>query len=93
MLDDHMEQVLRETLPGDVTENRVLVLDKADASERGSRVNPGSGRRKESCRIINDFSFDPNVAGGVNVDPVTEEVPDCLCGEAMPAVLSEIQRD
>ena len=43
-------------------------------------------------RIINDYSFDPTTArgekGGLNRDTVSEEVPPCLCGEALPALLN-----
>ena len=43
-------------------------------------------------RITNAYSFDPNTArgekGGLNRDTVNEEVPPCLCGEALPALLN-----
>ena len=43
-------------------------------------------------RIINDYSFDPSTArggkGGLNRDTVSEEVPSCLFGEALLALLN-----
>ena len=43
-------------------------------------------------RIINDYSFDRSTArgekGGLNRDTVSEEVPPCLCGETLPALLN-----
>ena len=43
-------------------------------------------------RIINDYSFDPSTArgekGGLNRDTVSDEVPPCLCGEALPTLLN-----
>ena len=45
-------------------------------------------------RIINDYSFESGAArgqkGGLNRDTLTEEVPKCLCGEALPALLKAI---
>ena len=42
-------------------------------------------------RIINDYSFDPSMArgekGGLNRGTVSEEVPPCLCEDALPALL------
>ena len=45
-------------------------------------------------RIINDLSFDPTTVripkGGLNLDTVTQDMPRCLCGEALPELLAEI---
>ena len=42
--------------------------------------------------IINDYSFDPSTVrgekGGLNRDTISEEVPPCLCGKALPALLN-----
>ena len=39
-------------------------------------------------RVINDLSFDPTTVrgtkGGLNLDTVTQDIPRCLCGEALP---------
>ena len=47
-------------------------------------------------RIINDFSFDLNTArctkGVLNRDTLTQDIPRCLCGEALPKLLAEIVR-
>ena len=60
--------------------------------------HPGSRRQNSRVtwsprvRIINDYSFDPSTArgekGGLNRDTASEEVPPCLCGEALPALLN-----
>ena len=46
-------------------------------------------------RTINDYSFDPSTArgekGGLDRDTVNEEVPPCLCGEALPALINVLR--
>lgn len=95
-IDAHMD-VVWEKLIDDVQQNRCLVFNKADVeSMEGVRVSPLGAVVGKKIRIINDFSFDPKLMrgqkGGVNADTVTEEVPDCLCGDTLPAFLSEITR-
>ena len=45
-------------------------------------------------RINNDYSFEAGAArgekGGLNRDTRTEEVPECLCGDALPALLKAL---
>ena len=42
--------------------------------------------------MINDYLFDPSMARGekcgLNRDTVSEEVPPCLCGKALPTLLN-----
>ena len=45
-------------------------------------------------RIINDLSFDPTTLrgtkGGLNLDIVTQDIPRCLCAEALPKFYGKI---
>ena len=44
-------------------------------------------------RIINDLSLDPitvgGTKGGFNLDTVTQDIPRCLCDEALPKLLAK----
>ena len=81
----------------DVRRNRCLVMNRANAAEvEGVRVAPLATVVTNKVRVINDFSFDPRTArgvqGGLNRDTLTDEVPQCLCGKALPKFLAEITR-
>ena len=45
-------------------------------------------------RIIKNRSFDPTTVqgtkGGLNLDTVTQDIPKCPCGEALPKVFVEM---
>ena len=45
-------------------------------------------------RIINDYSFDVDAArgekGGLNEDTQTQDVPKCLCADALPSLLNAL---
>ena len=45
-------------------------------------------------QIINDYSFETEAArgeeGGLNRDTLIEEVPKCLCDDALPAILKSL---
>ena len=89
---EHMSTV-REKLCEDVRRNRCLVFTR-EAVEKivGLRVAPLGAVVTHKVKIINDYSFDPTTArgekGGLNHDTVSEKVPPCLCGEALPALLN-----
>ena len=46
-------------------------------------------------RIINDYSFNVDAArrekGGLTRDMQTEDVPKCLCGDALPSALTDLR--
>ena len=51
----------------------------------------GESVRRYSPKI--DYSFEAGAArgkGGLNRDTLTEEVPKCLCGDALPALLKAL---
>ena len=82
-----------ETLREDVRRNRCLVFTrKAAAKIVGLRVAPLGAVVTHKAKIINDYSFDPSTArggkGGLNRDTVSKEVPPCLFGEALLALLN-----
>ena len=56
------------------------------------RVAPLRAVVTHKVGIIDDYSFDPSTAsgekGGLNRDTVSKEVPPCLCGEALSALLN-----
>ena len=89
---EHMPTVW-EKLCEDVRRNRCLVFTR-EAAEKivGLRVTPLGAVVTHKVRIINDYSFDPSTVrgekGGLNRDTISEEVPPCLCGEALPALLN-----
>ena len=89
---EHMSTVW-ETLCEDVRRNRCLVFTR-EAAENivALRVAPLGAVVTHKVKIINDHSFDPTTArgeiGGLNRDTVSEEVPPCLCGEALLALLN-----
>ena len=91
-IQEHMPRVW-EKLCEDVRRNRCLVFTR-DAAEKivGLRVAPLGAVVTHKVRIINDYSFNPSTArgekGGLNRDTVSEEVPPCLCEEALPALLN-----
>ena len=77
----------------DAQRNRCLVFTrKAAAKIIGLRVAPLGAVVTHKVKIINDYSFDPSTArgvkGGLNRDTVSEEVPPCLCREALPTLLN-----
>ena len=89
---EHMSTVW-EKLCEDVRRNRCLVFTR-EAAEKivGLRIAPLGAVVTHKVRIINDYSFDPSTARGekegLNRDTISEEVPPCLCGEALPALLN-----
>ena len=91
---EHMDLVW-EKLYEDVRRNRVLVFDRESATLlKGLRVAPLGAVVTHKVRIINDYSFEAGAArgekGGLNRDTQTEEVPKCLCGDALPALLKAL---
>ena len=95
-LAEHMPAVW-EKLFTDIQKNRVLVFEKSSAPQlEGVRVAPLGAVVTQKVRIINDYSFEPEAPrgtkGGVNRDTITEDIPSCLCGEALPSLLEEIVR-
>ena len=82
-----------EKLCEDVRRNRRLVFTR-EAAENivGLRVAPLGAVVTHKVITINDNSFDPSTArgekGGLKRDMVSEEVPPCLCREALPALLN-----
>ena len=60
----------------------------------GIRVAPMAAVVTNKVHIMNDFSFDPRTArgvqGGLNRDTLTDEVPQRLCGKALPNFLAEL---
>ena len=95
-IQDHLPQIW-EKLADDVRRNRCLVFKKRVAAElEHVRVASLGAVVTSKVRIINDFSFDPNTArctkGGSNRDTLTQDIPRCLCGEALPKLLAEIVR-
>ena len=95
-IQDHLPQIW-EKLADDVRRNRCLVFKKRAAAElEHVRVAPLGAVVTSKVRIINDFSFDPNTArgtkGGLNRDTLTQDIPRCLCGDALPKLLAEIVR-
>ena len=89
---EHMPTVWAK-LCEDVRRNRCLVFTR-EAAEKivGLRVAPLGAVVTHKVRIINDCSFDPSTVrgekGGLNRDTISEEVPPCLCGEALPPLLN-----
>ena len=95
-IQDHLPQIW-EKLADDVRRNRCLVIKKRAAAElEHVKVAPLGAVVTSKVWIINDFSFDPNTArgtkGGLNRDTLTQDIPRCLCGEALPKLLAEIVR-
>lgn len=93
---EHLPQIW-EKLMEDVQRDRCLISDKRMADKiEGIRVAPLGVVVSDEVRIINDFSFDPNTPrgakGGLNKGTIKEEVPRCLCGQALPELLSKITR-
>ena len=91
-IQEHMSTVW-EKLCEDIRRNRCLVFTR-EAAEKivGLRVAPLGVVVTHKIITINDYSFDPSKTrgkkGGLNRDTVSEEVPPCLCGEALPALLN-----
>ena len=60
----------------------------------GVRVAPMAAVVTNKVHIMNDFYFDPRTArgvqGGLNRDTLTDEVPQRLCGKALPNFLAEL---
>ena len=89
---EHMPTVW-EKLCEDVRRYKCLVFTR-EAAEKivGLRVAPLGVVVTHKVRITNDYSFDPSTArgekGGLNRDTISEEVPLCLCGEVLPALLN-----
>ena len=89
---EHMSTVW-EKLCEDVRRNRCLVFTR-EAAEKlvGLRGAPLGAVVTHKVRVINDYSFDLSTArggkGGLNRDMVSEEVPPCLCGKALLALLN-----
>ena len=95
-IQDHLPQIWGK-LADDVRRNRCLVFKKRVAAElEHVRVASLGAVVTSKVRIINDFSFDPNTArctkGGLNWDTLTQDIPRCLCGEALPKLLAETVR-
>ena len=90
---EHMDPVW-EKLFENVRPNCVLVFDRESAASlKGLRVAPLGAVVTHKVRIINDYSFEAGAArrkGGLNRDTLTEEVPKCLCGDALPALLKAL---
>ena len=81
-----------EKLFEDIRQNRVLLFDREPAASlKVLRGAPLGAVVTHRVRIINDSSFDAGAArgenGGLNRDTLTEEVPKCLCGDALSALL------
>ena len=91
-IQEHLFTVWKK-LCEDVRRNRCLVFTR-EAAEKivGLRVAPLGAVVTHKVRVINDCSFDPSTArgekGGLSRDTVSEEVPPCLCGEALSALLN-----
>ena len=84
-------------LADDLRRNSYLVFKRRVAAElKDVRVVPLGAVVTSKVRIIHDFSFDPNTARGTkcgfNLDTLTQDIPRCLCGEALPKLLAEIVR-
>ena len=91
---EHMDLVWKK-LYEDIRRNRVLVFERESAASlKGLRVAPLGAVVTHKVRIINDYSFEAGAArgekGGLNRDTQTEEVPKCLCGDALPALLKAL---
>ena len=67
---------------------------KAVAGLGDVRVTPLGAMVTIKVRTINDLSFDSTTVrrtkGDLNLDTVTQDIPRCLCGEALPRLLAEI---
>ena len=67
---------------------------KAVAGLGDVRVAPLGAVVTSKVRIINGLSLEPTTVGGtkggLNLDTVTQEIPRCLCGEALPDLLAAI---
>ena len=74
----------------DVRRNRCLVFTR-EAAARILRVAPLGASVTHKARIFNGHPFDPSTARGekrsLKRDTVSEEVPPCLCVEALPTLL------
>ena len=84
-------------LADDVRRNRCLVFKKRAVAEMEDvRVTPLGAVLTSKVQIINDFSIDPKTArgtkGGLNRDTLTQDIPRCLSGEALPKLLAKIVR-
>ena len=85
-----------EKLCEDVRRNRCLVFTR-EAAEKivWLRVAPLGAVVTHKVRIINDYSFDPSTARGnkegLKRETVSEEVPPCLCREALLALLNVLK--
>ena len=91
---EHMDLVW-EKLFEDIRRNRVLAFDgKSTASRKGLRVAPLGAVVTHKVQIVNTYSFEAGVARGekegLNRDTLLEEVPKCLCGDALPALLKAL---
>ena len=83
----HLPQIW-ETLADEVRKNKCLAFKKkAVAGLGGVRVASLGAVVTSKVRIINDILFDPTTVrgtqGGLNLDTVTQDIPRCLCGEAL----------
>ena len=86
---EHIDLVW-EKLFEDIRRNRVLVFDRESAASlKGLRVAHLGAVVTNKVRIIHDYLFEAGAASGekrgLNRDMLTEEVPKCFCGDALPA--------
>ena len=84
-----------KTLADDVRKNRCQFFKKEAVAGLGYvRVAPLGAVVTSKVRIINDLSFDPTsvrgTKGSLNLDTMTQDIPRCLCGEALPKLLAKI---
>ena len=87
---------VREQLCEDVRRNWCLGFTRETAAKIvGLRVAPLRAVVTHKVRVINDCLFDPSSARGekgvLSRDTVSEEVPPCLCGEALPTLLNVLK--
>jgi len=93
-IQEHLPRVWKKIIE-DVKRNRCLVFHKAAATDvDGLQVAPLGAVVTNKVRLIHDHSFETDTfrgnKGGINKDTLIEDVPKCLCGEALPKLLAEL---
>ena len=86
-------QIKSESTRGHLLWATVKVFNRESAAAlKGLRVAPLGAVVTHKIRIINDYSFDVDAArgetGGLNRVTQTEDVPEGLCGDALPSLLT-----
>ena len=93
-IEEHLPKIW-EKLFDDERRNRCLVTNRANSAEvEVLRVAHLAAVVTNKVRKLNGIYFDPTTArgvqGGHDRDTLTDEVPQCLCGKALPKLLAEI---